>query len=140
MIVLDTSVLSLAFRRRRQVGHEPAPAIVLRQMIVDDWPLAVPGIVLQELLSGVRTSRQFHTLREQLQGLPVLLPDENQHLRAARITNACRGAGVSCSTVDALIAAQTIAAGGQLFTTDRGFEAVAPHCGLQLFPIDGEVR
>lgn len=136
MIILDTSVLSLALRRRVVGDAEQAPAVMLRRMIDNDWPLAVPGIVLQELLSGVRTKRQFRTIRGHLEGFRILLAAENDHLQAADISNACRTAGISCSTVDALIAAQTIAADGQLFTTDKDFKKMTPCCGLELIPLD----
>ena len=59
MIVLDTSVLSLVFRRKAKAAVDPPAALALRRMIADDWPLGIPGIVLQELLSGVRTPTQF---------------------------------------------------------------------------------
>ncbi len=136
MIVLDTSVLSLVFRRRKKGDREPAAAVMLRQMIDDDWPLVLPGIVLQELLSGVRSDKQFRTLRAHLDGFPVLLADQSHHVRAAQIANACRSAGVACSTIDALIAALTVTGSGKLFTTDQDFQAMAPYCGLGLVPID----
>ncbi len=136
MIVLDTSVLSLVFRRRQTTEVEPTVATLLRRMIEDDWPLAVPGICLQELLSGVRGAKQFRGLRAHLEGFPVLLAEESHHVRAAQLVNTCRETGISYSTVDALIAAQTIAARGQLFTTDQDFEAMVPQCGLKLFSAD----
>lgn len=134
MIVLDTCILSLAYRRRK-AEPEPVEVAVLRRMVAERWPLTVPGIVLQELLSGVRTAKESRALRKHMQPFPVLLADEDHHLRAAEITNACRSAGLSCSTIDALIAAQTIGAGGRLFTTDRDFEAMAAHCDLELLRI-----
>ncbi len=136
MIVLDTSVLSLVFRRPRKAGNRSPLAVVLRRMIVDDLPLVVPGIVLQELLCGVRSDKQFDTLQTHLLGFPLLLADESHHIRAAEIANTCRKAGVSCSTVDALIAAQTILERGQLFTTDRDFKAMASCCELRLYAAD----
>jgi len=136
VIVLDTSVLSLAFRRRERAGSEPMLVKELRRMISEDWPLAVPGIVVQELLSGVRTRKEFRKPQTHLRGFPALLANEQDHLRAAEIANVCRATDVSCSAIDALIAAQTMAAAGQLFTTDRDFELMAPCCGLQLLAVD----
>ena len=133
MIVLDTSILSLVFRRpHRDAGDEPPVVAALRKLIVDDAPLAVPGIVLQELLSGVRSREQFRKLRSAMAGFPVLSAGEADHVRAARIGNACRGHGVACSTVDALIAAQTVEGKGRLFTTDTDFERIAAYSGLKL--------
>lgn len=132
MIVLDTSILSLAFRRRRRTGNPPSVG-VLREMIAADVPLAVPGIVAQELLSGVRTDEQFRTIEKGLAGFPVLLAAERHHIRAARIINSCRSKGIACSTVDALIAALTTEEGGRLFTADADFRRIASCCELELF-------
>ena len=132
VIVLDTSVLSLAFRRLRQDDDVPEPVLSLRKWIIDDVPLAVPGIVLQELLSGVRRPEQFRKLQEAMAGFPVLLASETDHVRAAQIGNACRRHGVACSTIDALIAAQTVESAGRLFTTDADFQRIAIHSPLEL--------
>ncbi|MGA2618500.1 MAG: PIN domain-containing protein [Thermoguttaceae bacterium] len=133
MIVLDTSILSLALRRpRRDAGDEPPLVAALRRLVADDAPLAVPGIVLQELLSGVRSAEQFDRLQGAMAGFPVLLADKAEHLRAARIGNACRGHGIACSTIDALIAAQTIERNASLFTTDVDFKRIAACSDLKL--------
>ena len=139
MIVLDTSILSLAFRRRRTSDDDPALVVELRKIIADDQPLAVPGIVLQELLSGVRTREQFRKLQLSMAGFPILLAGETHHVRAAQMSNACRRAGVSCSTVDALIAALTVEVDGLLFTTDADSQRIALHCGLRLFTMPDKI-
>ena len=132
MILLDTSVLSLVFRRRSQrVPASPAVAL-FRDLVATDAPLAVPGIVLQELLSGVRGQDQFRKLQRVMEGFPLLLATELHHVKAARIVNACRTNGVACSTVDALIAAMTLESRGRLFTLDQDFQQMAPCCGLKL--------
>jgi predicted nucleic acid-binding protein len=131
--VLDTSILSLVFRRRRRdAGEEPPPVVALRKLIADDAPLAVPGIVLQELLSGVRSREQFRKLQKAMAGFPLLLAGETHHVRAAQISNACRRHGVACSTIDALVAAISVESHGTLLTTDADFQRIAPHCGLNL--------
>lgn len=94
--------------------------------------MAIPGIVLQELLSGVRTGDQFERLQAVAEGFPVLAAGRDDHVLAARISNACRTAGVSVTTIDCLIAAQTIVARGKLLTLDRDFARMAPYCGLEL--------
>ncbi len=133
MIVLDTSILSLAFRGRPEGSETPRRATVLRELIVADAPLAAPGIVLQELLSGVRGEAQFRRLRAATAGFPLLLATEADHLRAARIGNDCHRRGTSCAAVDALIAAMTVERDGRLFTADADFERIADCCGLKLF-------
>ena len=133
MIVLDTSVLSLAFRRRRgAAAPEPAEVIELRRLVEDDAPLAVPGVVLQELLAGVRSDAQFESLEQALDGFPIVSPSRSTHVRAARIANACRARGIAATTIDCLIAAQCLELSAPLFTTDGDFENMQPHCGLKL--------
>lgn len=135
MIVLDTSVLSLAFRRRSTTAPESPAAKELRRLIEQDVPLFVPGIVAQELLSGVRAEAQFRKLRELLSGFPLLLAEERHHLRGARISNECRRAGRSFSTIDCLIAAHALELPGPLLTADVDFRGMAPLCGLKLHRI-----
>lgn len=139
MIVLDTSILSLVFRRRDR-GDDPQPVVALRKLIAADVPLAVPGIVLQELLFGVRSKEQFRKLRRTMAGFPVLLAGETHHVRAAQISNACRGKGVACSTIDALIAALSIESGSRLFTTDADLQRIAIHAPLKLVDLTGKPR
>jgi predicted nucleic acid-binding protein len=102
-------------------------------MIVEDVPLSVPGIVLQELLSGVKSDEQFRGLYNAMQGFPVLMAEREDHVIAARIANNCRGHGVTAAAVDCLIAAMAVTRDARLFTLDHDFEAIASHCALELF-------
>ena len=131
MIVLDTSILSLAFRRRRRSGDVAPEVMALRELIAADAPLAIPGIVLQELLSGVRSQEHFGRLRQSMSGFPILLATEFHHVRAAQISNSCRNNGITCSTVDALIAALTVESDGRLFAADADFQHIASCCRLK---------
>ncbi len=133
MILVDTSILSLAFRRREKANSEPSHVRILRRLVAENAPLAVPGIVLQELLSGVRTEDEFHRLQGLMEGFPLVLASREHHLEAAQIANQCRSAGVSVSTVDCLIAAMAIKTNSQLLSTDKDFARMAFHCSLQLF-------
>src|SRR5689334_10803663 len=101
-------------------------------MIAEDWPLLIPGIVRQELLSGVRTPEEWKRLQDVVEGFPVLLADLDDHFTAARVTNACRQRGIASSTVDCLIAAQAIRSQASLFTLDQDFQRIADCCELQL--------
>jgi predicted nucleic acid-binding protein len=134
MIILDTSALSMVFRRPR-ANVAPHPVVGLfRRLIDDDEDLRLPGVVLQEMLSGVRDDEAFVRLSEALSGFPLLLADEDTHLRAARIRNACRGAGIAAASFDCLIAAHTLVADAELLTLDDDFSHMAPVVGLRLRP------
>jgi predicted nucleic acid-binding protein len=133
VILVDTSVLSFAFRRRTKSSVEAPQVKILRRLVAEDHPIVVPGVVLQELLSGVKTSEEFERLQGLMDGFPLLLATREHHILAAKISNACRQAGIAVSIIDCLIAAMTIAAQSQLLTADEDFKRMATHCGLCLY-------
>jgi predicted nucleic acid-binding protein len=130
MIFLDTSVLSLVFRRGER---ENSVVQAYQKLVRQRAPLAIPGIVLQEVLCGTRTSKQFDLLRHALSGFDIWLATARDHIEAALLANRCRDHGISCSAPDALIATIAIDANANLFTTDKDFQRIAHHEALILF-------
>ena len=133
MILLETSVLAIAFGQKTRRRAEPKAVGDLRQMIADDWPLAMPGIVLQELLAGVSDEPQLQRLQRMLATIPMVSATRENHVSAAKIAIACRQFGVQCSTVNCLIAAIAVDSASLLFTLNRSFHKIAPRCGLRLY-------
>ncbi len=130
MIFLDTTVLSLAFRRSKVTSPV---ALELRRLILADAPLAIPGIAFQELLSGIREPVYFSKMLELIAGFPVVLARREDHVTAAEIANSCRKSGIATTAPDCLIAAQCVLHEGELFTTDEDFTRMARHSALRLF-------
>lgn len=99
-----------------------------------DRPIGVPGIVLQEILSGLHSEKQFRELRAKLLGAFTILPASvDDHLEAARLKNVCVSKGTNVSGIDCLIAATAIAGGHELFAVDADFEAICRYSPLKLF-------
>jgi predicted nucleic acid-binding protein len=99
-----------------------------------DEPLGLPGIVLQEVLSGLPSDKQFRELRAKLIGAFTIMPASvDDHIEAARLKNVCMRKGTNVSGIDCLIAASTIAGGHELFTDDADFDAISKHSPLKLF-------
>lgn len=119
MIVVDTSVWSRALRRSN--GPVGPAAAVLRELVSRHEQVSTPGIVYQELLTGVRTEEQFERLRRALEPFPLLLADREDHVLAAQLGNTCRAKGIAAGTPDLLIAAITMRRAGTLLTSDRDF-------------------
>ena len=132
MFVIDTSVWSRALRRRKSSDDDSNEAALIRQLVLDNEPIGVPGIVLQELLSGIRSKKQFEKLRKVLAPFPVLLATEEHHLLAASLFNTCKSNGLNVSPTDVLIAATAMHCAGTLITTDRDFERMSEHIDLSL--------
>ncbi len=136
MIVVDTPVWSLAFRRRSWPnGVMPGVVKLLQKLTKEKQQVAVPGIVLQELLSGVKDPAQGERIKELMEGYPLILATKEQYIEASNISNVCRRAGVAAATIDCLIAAQCIMLNGILLTLDDDFKRISGCCGFRLYPI-----
>jgi predicted nucleic acid-binding protein len=133
VILLDTSVLSAVLRRRKPGPAELRLAGRVAELLESESPVSVPGIVLQEILTGISEQAQFQTVRRAvLRGFPIVTANAGDHVLAAELANGCRGHGVAVSAVDALIAALTIQARGSLLTMDEDFERIAAHSSLKV--------
>jgi predicted nucleic acid-binding protein len=134
VILLDTSVLSRAFRRRRPGSAEQAIRARLEALLESDASLGIPGIVLQETLSGIGSKKQLGSLEEHLlASFEVITATVADHLRAARIWNTCAAGGVNVTHVDCLIAASAIGGAHALFAMDDDYEAIARLTTLELY-------
>lgn len=134
MILFDTSVLSRVFRRRRPGPQEAGLALAFESLMKSDEALGLPGIVLQEVLTGLPSEKQFRDMRARLEGaFTVITATTEHHVEAARLRNLCVSKGANVSGIDCLIAAITIAGNHQLFALDADFEAIRVHSALRLF-------
>jgi predicted nucleic acid-binding protein len=134
VILFDTSILSRVFRRRRLGPKERQLHATFEALMQSDDSLGLPGIVLQEVLSGLQSERAFRDLRAKLLGAFSILPASvDDHVEAARLKNLCISKGANVSGIDCLIAATVIAGGHQLFTADKDFETIRQHTNLRIF-------
>jgi predicted nucleic acid-binding protein len=135
--LVDTSALSLAFRRRRPDLRSPAEHSVVQRLtrLVDNDEAAIIGMVRQELLSGVRSADQFHALRKVLDGLVSVTVDVADHDLAAEYFNRCRARGVAATDVDMLVCAAAAGRGLPVFTTDGDFQRYATILNIRLEPV-----
>jgi predicted nucleic acid-binding protein len=129
-VIVDTSVWSLAFRRRRAV--ENASAIALHELIEDGLTVML-GCIRQEILSGIRSQEQFQTLRDRLRSFRDELLRTEEYEMAAGFFNVCRRQGIQGSNTDFLICAAAVNRGHAIFTTDRDFVRFRDAIGITLF-------
>ena len=134
MILFDTSVLSRVFRRTRPGQDEDRLRRVFGGLMASDAQLGLPGIVLQEVLSGIRSNREFGDLRSKLlAAFTIVSEGAAEHIEAARVRNVGLAKGLNVSGADCLIAACAICGGHEIFTVDEDFKAIARHAPLRLF-------
>lgn len=133
MILLDTSVVSAVLRRRRRGPGEDAIAKKVAALLTSDEEVVLPGIVFQEVLSGVAERLQQEQLLASVrESFPIALATEGDHLMAADLTTQAARRGVALSIPDALIAAQAVNRRAVLFTLDTDFESLVPLATLKL--------
>lgn len=131
MLLVDTSVWSLAFRRQRPDGGDHVARL---QTALADGEVVLTGVVLQEVLQGLLDGPAKERLTQQLSKLSLLVPDRDDHLTAAEVFTRCRRNGVQLGTVDALLAAMCLRRELVLLTTDADFEHAARHVDLRVWP------
>lgn len=133
MILLDTSVLSAVLRRRKKGDAERELATRVEALLHGDHAIALPGIVLQEILSGIADQAQRAKVLASVRlSFTVFLASEGDHLKAADLASAAARNGIALSTPDALIAAQALNRRATLFTRDGDFAPLVVLAGLQL--------
>jgi predicted nucleic acid-binding protein len=130
-ILVDTCVWSLALRRDARGGAHPA-VFKLRSLIEAGQPIVILGIILQEILQGVRSQAQYERLRAALASFPLIEPRRADYEEAAALRNACRSRGVQAGTIDFLVAAAAIRHNCALLTTDQDFSRISRHSSLRL--------
>lgn len=132
MILLDTSVLVAAYRRKSPDDGDSAAAVSLRRMIGSGTTLGIPATVLQEVLAGVQDKMQFQELQSHLMAFRILPATVEDHVKAAQISAACSAKRIDCTASAALIVAQAKHGGWRLYTLDPELAIVAKTSGVEL--------
>lgn len=128
--LVDTSVLSLAFRRRKP--SDTTEVQKLKTFIEEGEDIRLLGVVLMEVLQGIREKKQFDEVRQTLAVFPLLEPTADDYAYCAQIRNQCTSKGIQASTIDFLIAGMALRNHARLLTTDEDFRRIAKVVPLKL--------
>lgn len=122
-LFVDTSVWSLAFRRD---APPTIPEVLeLKRALESGDEVFVTGLVLQELLQGFSKPKAQNRIVEYFKALPLLIPEREDHIKAAELRNRCRKKGVQVGTIDALLAQLCIHHELQMITADQDFTHIS---------------
>lgn len=136
MMMVDTSVWSLAFRRD---SPPESPAVdALKLALARGDAVVSTGLILQELLQGFTGARARDRLVERFAALPMLMPERSDHIEAAALRNLCRRRGVQLGTIDALLVHLCLRHNLMMLSVDRDFEHASIHCALKLWRADSQ--
>jgi predicted nucleic acid-binding protein len=132
MVVVDTTVWIDFF-----AGRATAQTRRLKSLIEEGEDVAVCGVILAEILQGIKSDEECARLESILRNFLFLEMSRETFLSAARIYRALRAHGVTIrNSVDCMIAACCIENGAKLLHHDRDFDAIATHVALRCMRVD----
>ncbi len=126
MILVDSSVWIDFLSSRPGPGGEE-----LRRLIEDGAPVAITGVIVTEILQGLK--RDIKRIENYLSLFDLLEARGFETYRnAAALFRTARSQGLSLTTTDALIATIAVENGATIFSLDRDFVRVAHMLGFPL--------
>ena len=129
MILVDTSVWIDYFR-----GQESAETIVLTQALSNGKDLCVCGIILTEILQGISSEKEYHSVKSLMNSTLIFLPmpKESYELAAQIYRRAKRNGRTIRNTIDCLIASCAISHDAQLLQSDKDYPVISQFSKLKL--------
>ena len=133
MILFDTTIWSLALRRRREdLSLSEAAMCRVLEEAAHGGRAQLLGIVRLEVLNGIRDRAQYERLRSYLGAFDDIPLSIRDYEDAAAMSNACRAVGVVGTSADFLICAVAVRRNWEISTADRDFERYRKHLPLRL--------
>ena len=133
-IIVDTCVWSQALRKKS--SKDELIVNELRELI-RDVRVQLIGSIRQEILSGIKTKKQFSELKDYFSAFQDLNIETADYEKAAEFYNTCRQEGIQGANVDFLICAIAYNRGFEIFTVDKDFENFQKYIPVNLYKIKG---
>jgi len=127
-IIADTSVW-IDFLK----GNKNLQTQKLKQLIKEDAPVYLLPVIIQEILQGIWSDKDFESILNLLDGFPVITFDPIQAaIGAARLYRDLRKKGITIrKSNDCLIAYTAISTDSRVLFKDRDFDLIASGSTLQ---------
>jgi predicted nucleic acid-binding protein len=129
-ILVDTCIWSLALSRTNDNTIETVQ--ILKNLILEQ-KVQMIGPIRQELLSGIKSEKQFNTLKSYLSAFPDLPVKTQDYELAAEYFNVNRENGIQGSNTDFLICALSHNYEMPIFTKDKDFKQYAKYCPILIY-------
>jgi predicted nucleic acid-binding protein len=117
-IIVDTSIWSIALRRQTSQNE-----LIIKELesLIGDFLVQLVGPIRQEILSGIKSEKQYEKLKNYLRSFPDYQIQTEDVELAAQFFNKCRSKGIQGSNTDFLICSIAVNNNWQVFTTDQDF-------------------
>lgn len=127
MVLVDTTVWIDLF-----AGADSWQVTALGELLQSGGEVCTCGLVLTEVLQGIRTDADYRRTRQRLEALVYLPAGRGEFIRAAELYRQLRSRGVTIRrAADCIIAAVCLRHGAVLLHNDRDFLPLSEHCRLQ---------
>jgi len=128
MILIDTSVW-IDFL----TGKESPQARAVTTLVKGREDICICGIVLTEILQGIRDNKEYEGTKAVLSELIFLPMTQEIFFSAASIYRICRTRGITIrNSTDCMIAATCIQHGVSILHNDRDFDSISTQVNLQI--------
>ena len=117
-VIVDTSIWSLALRRNSSTAEKHVKEL---EELIKEVRAQFIGPVRQEILSGIRSEKQYKVLKNHLRAFRDLDIETEDFELAAEYFNMARKKGIQASNTDFLICALSTRRHMPVFTVDRDF-------------------
>ncbi|MDQ1255537.1 MAG: hypothetical protein QG656_129 [Candidatus Hydrogenedentes bacterium] len=127
MIAVDTTVWIDFFAAKATPEAEE-----LERQIREGDDVCTCGLILAEVLQGIREDKTYRRIRSRFEDLVFLPMGRDDFIKAADIYRSLRRKGITIrKPIDCMIAAVCIAHDVPLLHNDRDFLPMEKHCGLK---------
>lgn len=129
-IIVDTCVWSMALRRDSSQESDVVKELI---ELIKEVRVQMLGPIRQELLSGIKTTKQFNHLKHNFAAYSDLALEMQDYEKAAEFYNTCRSNGIQGSNTDFLICSAAFFRGYEIFTSDKDFELFQNYIPVKLY-------
>jgi predicted nucleic acid-binding protein len=129
MVIVDTTVWIDFFKGREtdQVGK-------LEKLLSEETDAFTTGLIVQEVLSGIKRKRERERVRKEFAHFIVVMPTFDTHIQAAEIFDVCQKKGYTIrSVIDCLIAALALEYDLTILESDRDYGYISAVVPLKTF-------
>ena len=128
MVLIDTTVW-IDFFAGRQLPHVAA----LEHLIKSREDISICGIILTEVLQGIRDNSEFRRTKELFKSMIFLPMPYSVFLSAAEIYRTLRRKGITIrNSIDCMIASVALENDTLLLHNDKDFIPIEKHLGLKV--------
>ena len=136
-VLVDTSVWSLAFRKKRSDSNDKKLIEYLTFLIRNRYAVMI-GPIRQEILSGISDKNTFRKLKEALKAFSDFEITTDDYEQPAAYYNICRSNGIQGSHIDYLICSVAHNNDFLIFTLDKDFKNYRNYIDMELIDTIGE--